>query len=399
MQLKVFRNDILDGLQKSSGIIPAKTGAAFLRTIWLEAIPGALRILSTDSSLEFTGQYAAQVTEEGLCGVQGKSFFELVRKLPPGEISLTLDAASGNLLIKQGSRRYKLPVSDRNWFQNFSPFPSDGSVIWSGDFLQEIIDRVAYCISDEDTMEAMACMFLKSSAEGAKVEVCGLNGHQFSLVGFLNDDIHAMLPPEGILIQKKYVTELKRWLTADEIELAISQKRLFFRTQEKSGTEEGAAPKIETFSLPLSYYQYPDYNAFVSKLATDGVSTLSIDRLELLDALERVAIFNTDNNRCAYFLFDGPGELSLRSQGQESGEASETLECTFSGSLPKVAFPTKDLTDILGHFHSAKVTLALTGAEGPCGITGIDDTDVDSLVIIMPMKIVEETYYSEEDIA
>ena len=91
MQLKVFRNDIIDGLQKSSAIIPAKTGAAFLRTIWLEAASGVLRILSTDSSLEFTGQYAAKVTEEGLCGVQGKNFFELVRKLPPGEIGLTLD--------------------------------------------------------------------------------------------------------------------------------------------------------------------------------------------------------------------------------------------------------------------------------------------------------------------
>lgn len=396
MQLKVFRNDIIDGLQKSSGIIPAKTGAAFLRTIWLEAGDGVLRILSTDSSLEFTGQYTAKVTEKGLCGVQGKSFFELVRKLPPGEIGLTLDAASGNLLIKQGSRRYKLPVSDRNWFQNFSPFPGDGAVTWSGDFLQELIDRVAYCISDEDTMEAMACMFLRPG-DGAKVEVCGLNGHQFSLVGFLNDDIHAMLPPDGILIQKKYVAELKRWLTADEIELAISQKRLFFRTEDKDEASEGAASRVETFSLPLSYYQYPDYNTFVSKLATDGVSTLTIDRLELVDALERVAIFNTDNNRCASFLFDGPGELSLRSQGQEAGEASETLECAFTGSLDKVAFPTKDIIDILGHFHSPKVTLTLTGAEGPCGIQGEDDAD--SLVIIMPMKIVEETYYSEEDIA
>jgi DNA polymerase-3 subunit beta len=396
MQLTVFRNDIIDGLQKSSGIIPAKTGAAFLRTIWLEAQGSVLRILSTDSSLEFTGQYPAKIKEEGLCGVQGKNFFELVRKLPPGEIGLTLDAASGNLLIKQGSRRYKLPVSDRNWFQSFAPFPEEGAVMWSGDFLEEIIDRVTYCISDEDTMEAMACLFMRPATEAPKVEVCGLNGHQFSLVGFSEDNIQAMLPPEGILIQKKYVGELRRWLSSAEIELAISQKRLFFRAQVKDESDADSA-KLETFSLPLSYYQYPDYNSFVSKLDTDDVSTLTIDRLELMDALDRVAIFTTDNNRCAYFVFQGPSELSLRSQGQESGEASETLECTFAGNLPKVAFPTKDITEILGHFHSAKVNFALTGAEGPCGITG--EEDPDSLVIIMPMKIVEETYYSEEDIA
>lgn len=396
MQLTVFRNDIIDGLQKSSGIIPAKTGAAFLRTIWLEAQGSVLRILSTDSSLEFTGQYPAKIKEEGLCGVQGKNFFELVRKLPSGEIGLTLDSASGNLLIKQGSRRYKLPVSDRNWFQSFAPFPEEGAVMWSGDFLEELIDRVVYCISDEDTMEAMACLYMRPSAETPKVEVCGLNGHQFSLVGFSDDNIHPLLPAEGILIQKKYVTELRRWLSTNEIELAISQKRLFFRAQVKDVADE-AATKLETFSLPLSYYQYPDYNSFVSKLRTDDISTMTIDRLELMDALDRVAIFTTDNNRCAYFLFENPGELSLRSQGQESGEASETLECVFAGNLPKVAFPTKDITEILGHFHSDKVNFTLTGAEGPCGITGKDDSE--SLVIIMPMKIVEETYYSEEDIA
>lgn len=396
MQIKVYRNDIIDGLQKSSGIIPAKTGAAFLRTIWLRADGESLQILSTDSSLEFVGQYAAQVDKPGLAGVQGKSFYELVRKLPPGEIGIKLDEESGNLLITQGSRRYKLPVSDKTWFQNFSPFPEEGLVLWSGDYLQELIDRVSFCISDEDTMEAMACMFIKPEPEDSRVEVCGLNGHQFALSGFLNDDVHGLLPAEGILIQKKYVMELKKWLTSDEIEMSISQKRLFFRTAGTSGAGDQAKKSLEIFSLPLSYYQYPDYKNFVSKLGGEDVSELTVDRMELGDALERVAIFNTDNNRCAYFMFDAPGLLSLQSQGQEAGEASESMEAGFTGDLGKIAFPTRDILEILGRFNSGKVRMTLTGAEGPCGVTGEEDQDY--LVIIMPMKIVEETYYSEEDI-
>jgi DNA polymerase-3 subunit beta len=39
----------------------------------------------------------------------------------------------------------------------------------------------------------------------------------------------------------------------------------------------------------------------------------------------------------------------------------------------------------------------MTGTEGPCGIRGDDDPDY--LVIIMPMKIVEETFYNEEYIS
>ena len=84
MFVKVFRNDIIDGLQKSSAIIPAKTGAAFLRTLWLEAKTGSLRIFSTDSSLEFTGEYSAVVEEEGLVGVQGNQARVAVTDQGPG---------------------------------------------------------------------------------------------------------------------------------------------------------------------------------------------------------------------------------------------------------------------------------------------------------------------------
>lgn len=382
MFVKVTRNDIIDGLQKSANIIPAKTGAAFLRTIWLSAEEGALRIMSTDSSLEFVGKYRAEVVEGGLCGVQGRSFYDLIKKLPPGEIQLKLDPASQTLLVNQGSRRYKLPTSEKSWFQPFAEFPQGEHVMWSGDFLQELIDRVFFCVSDEDTMEAMACMYMRPVAE--KIEVCGLNGHQFAMAAFINDDILGLLPAEGILIQKKYVLELKKWLTTDEIELAISQKRLFFRTQDQR----------ESFSLPLSYYQYPDYKNFVSKLAVPGISDLAADKAALSEALDRISIFNTDNNRCTYFQLDTPGSLTLQSQGNDTGAATESIEAEFTGDLKKIAFPTRDLLEILGHFHSTKVRFTLTGAEGPCGVGGEDD--LDYLVIIMPMKIVEETYYSEE---
>lgn len=383
MFVKVTRNDIIEGLQKSANIIPAKTGAAFLRTIWLQAGQGSLSIMSTDSSLEFVGKYRAEVVEPGLCGVQGRSFFDLVRKLPPGEIQLKLDAAGQTLEVTQAGRRYKLPTSEKSWFQPFAEFPQGEHVTWSGDFLQELIDRVFFCVSDEDTMEAMACMYMRPMEE--RIEVCGLNGHQFAMAGFVNDDIKGLLPAEGILIQKKYVMELKKWLTTDEIELAISQKRLFFRTQDQR----------ESFSLPLSYYQYPDYKNFVGKLSSPDSSELSAEKLALSEALDRILIFNTDNNRCTYFQLDQPGQLELQSQGNDTGAGTESMEAKCSGTLNKIAFPTRDLLDILGHFNSSTVRFVMTGSEGPCGITGEDDSDY--LVIIMPMKIVEETYYSEEN--
>jgi len=389
MFLKVNRDEIIEGLQKSASIIPAKTGAAFLRTIWLQCENGNLNIMSTDSNLEFMGSYPASIEKDGLAGVQGRAFYDLVKQLrnDQGELTLSTDEAGQNVLVEQRARKYKFPVNDPEWFQKFSNFPENGTVFWSGDFLHEVIDKIAFCISDEDSMEAIACIyFVPREVMGVKkVEVCGLNGHQFAMFNFVNDDIHAMLPEEGVLIQKKYLGELKKWLTADEIELAISQKRLFFRTGDQR----------ETFTLPLSYYQYPNYHNFLAKLGDDNVSILEVNRLEMVDALSRVALFNTDSNRCAYFTF-GEGEVTVSAQGQETGTARESLEAVFSGEMKRVAFPTRNLIEILNHFSSPTVKFTLTGTEAPCGLTGADDRDYN--VIVMPMMIQEETYYTEENV-
>ena len=383
MKLTIMKEHIIEGLQKAASIIPARSGAAYLRSLWLKAEGETLAVMSTDANIEFTGQYTASVVQEGLVGVQGRAFVDLVRQLPGGQITLTLDDKSGNLLLEQGRRKYKLPVNDSTWFQSFSTFPSQNAVSWSADFFQEVIERVSFCISDDDNADAIGCLYMKGMGNG-RIESCGLNSHQFALVAFIHDDLAAMLPPEGILIQKKYVQEMKRWLVGlEEIELNISEKRLYLRTGDNR----------ESFSLPRSIYNYPDYMNFVSKLSAENISQLDIDRRECVEALGRLSIFTTDNDRCTYFDL-AETELTLTAQGQDVGSADERLEVLYQGDIAKIAFPTRNLMDVLGHFSSARVRLDLTAVEGPCGISGKDDPDYT--VIIMPMKITDITYYEED---
>ena len=383
MKLTIMKEHIIEGLQKAAGIIPARAGAAYLRVLWLKAEGETLALMSTDANIEFTGYYVASVSQAGLIGVQGRAFVDLMRQLPGGQITLTLDDQSGNLLIEQGRRKYKLPVNGSTWFQAFSEFPSQHAVSWSADFLQDIIERVSFCISDDDNADAIGCLYMKGMGNG-RIESCGLNGHQFALTAFTHDDLAARLPDEGILIQKKYVQEMKRWLSGlEEIELNISDKRLYLRTGDSR----------ESLSLPRSLYNYPDYMSFVSKLSVESISRLNVDRKECMEALGRLSIFTTDNDRCTY-LDLADTELTLTAQGQDVGSADERLEVSYQGDIAKIAFPTRNLMDVFGHFTSALVQLSFTAVEGPCGIGGKDDPDYT--VIIMPMKMTDTTYYEED---
>ncbi|CAK7009951.1 MAG: Beta sliding clamp [Desulfovibrio sp.] len=384
MKLTVNKEQIIEGLLKAVAIIPAKAGAQYLRSIWLRAEDGGLSVMSTDANIEFTGRYQAEVAQPGLIGVQGRAFVDLVRQLPSGVLHLSLDEASGNLLVEQGRRTYKLPVSGAEWFQNFSSFPEENTVTWSGDFLQDLLDKVTFCISDDDAMDAIACLCMMPKGDG-RIDVCGLNGHQFALVSFTHDELAERLPEEGILIQKKYLQDMKKWLGVDEIELSITGKRLYLRSMSKA----------ETLSLPRAAHQYPDYSIFMSKLASEDMHPMTIDRKEAMEALGRILIFNTESDRCTYMDLSS-GEALLSAQGQDIGSASESLEVTYGGDIKRIAFPTRNLMDVLAHFVSGKTDMMLTGAEGPCGIRGADDPNYT--VIIMPMKVSETTYYSEEDV-
>lgn len=287
MKLSVNKEQIIEGLQKAAAIIPAKAGAAYLRSIWLKAEKGSLSIMATDANIEFTGRYPAEVKQPGLIGVQGRAFVDLVRQLPAGVLQLTLDESTGNLLLEQGRRTYKLPVSGAEWFQNFSEFPAESPVTWSGDFLQDVLDRVVFCISDDDATDAITCLYMKPCGNG-RIDVCGLNGHQFALISFTHDDLAARLPEEGVLIQKKYLQDMKKWLGVDEIELNITDKRLYLRTL------DGA----ESLSVPRAGHDYPTTRCSWSRLEGDGVSLLTVNRKEAIEALGRIQIFNTDSDRC-----------------------------------------------------------------------------------------------------
>lgn len=386
MLVTVFKENVIEGLSKAANIIPTKTGAAYLRSIWLKAEKGSLTIMATDSNIEFSGSYTAEVTGPGLVGVNGRNFVDLLRKLSSGvPITLSLEEGSSNLLISQkGTRNYKLPTNDSVWFQNFSDFPEDNTVIWSGDYLAELIDKISYCIADDESKDAIGCLYI-NPVESGHIDACGLNGHQFAMLRFLNDELHARLPAGGILIQRKYLGEMRKWLGTDEIELNVTEKRLFLRTCDKK----------EMFSLPLSAYQYPDYSNFLSRVDGGETSNLVLNRKETEEALERLLIFISENNRCTYFTLSGT-EAVLSSNGLDVGSATETLEAEYNGDIKKIAFPTRNLLEIMDHYQSEKLTLILTGTEGPCGLRGADDPDYT--VIIMPMKIVEETYYQEEKV-
>lgn len=383
MKCQVLKEDIIEGVQEATNIIPVKTGTAYLRTVWLETRDNALTIMATDSNIEFVGTYPAQIIEAGRIGVHGKKFGDLIRKLPPGEITFEANPGDTNVMVYHGKRKYKLPINNPSWFQEFKVFPEDNGTIWSGELMQNIIERIAFCISNEEDMGAMNCIKF-SPLENDDVEVCGMNGHQFGLMQFAVSDIHTALGEKGILISKGDLVEIGKWIRPEDIFVSLTEKRIFMRS----------ASGHETLSVPRRTYDFPDYRNFIQHYEDLFRASIELDRYEFVDALERILLFNTESSRSVYLHFS-PDELGLTCHGQEFGEGSEIIAAHFEGDLDVIAIPTKVLLEIMSHFKSTKITFQFAGALEPCKVTGPDDRDY--FVITMPVEVTEDTYYTEEE--
>jgi len=391
MKFSIQREDILPGLQQASQITPTKTGAVFLRSVWLKVEAGRLQIMATDSNMEFYGTYNAQIEQEGLVGVNGRHLYDLIRKLHPGDLQFQVEedtacaTCAKKLMIKQNKKKYILPINENYWFQPLSAFPEENSAFWHGESFANIIDAVYFSISDDEVMRAINCMLVKYSKTDQKIEFCGLNGHQLALYQLEKNGLERILPDQGILIMKKYVGDLKRIIPLKEIEINISNHRLYCRSVDK----------MENISIPLSQYEYPDHKELLTRYITDNSSNMHVNKNFLINALDRISIFNTENSICTFFEFDD-NFLHMDVHSDEKGAAKEIIDVEFNGNLKKIAFPTKDILEILSHFQSDKLHFIFTSSEGPCFVSGNDDLEYN--VLIMPMKISEDVAYSETDI-
>ncbi|WP_291323000.1 DNA polymerase III subunit beta, partial [Desulfonatronospira sp.] len=369
----------------------------------------SVKIMSTDSNVEFIGEYRAEIKQEGFIGTPGRRITDLIKKLRSGPITIKSSPDKEIILVKQDKRFFKLPLSDSSWFPELDEFPEDGDIaVFSGDKLRDILEKSLFCISDDDTMQGMTCLKIAlkeasmnnpqndvpdpslSGSDGeaeepeSRVEACAFNGHQLSLYTFETAELRQILPEKGVLIPKKYLLDLRKWIPAEELEICITETKIFLRTIDKR----------ESFSLPLSMHQFPNYRDFINTYSNKLDTPMLVNKDELVESLERILIFNTDSQQSTLMKL-GSSEIKMTSTAADSGEAEEIVPCKYSGRVEQIYFNTKGLLELMGHIDEDTVMFRFSGSVEPCKINGA--TNEEYFVMTMPVQIEEETYYTEEE--
>jgi len=391
MELKVQQADIIAPLSRAADLVGGKSGAAFLRTFWFQKTGDSVVLFATDASIEFRADIPATATGgDFIIGLNGRKFYDLARRMS-GELVITRgmepdeEDNGGTLIISGSGGSFELPGTTANWFQDFKPWPeSVPTIIWSGEYFLEIIDRVAWCCGDavEDDFKANLCL---RPAVNGRVEACALDGFNVASLRFINDDVRNILPKGGICIHRMQIATLKKWIPSDTIELAVTERRLFIRNADHG----------EAYSTPLTITDYPEIDSMLERFASKRYGTVAVQRGAMAHALDTIGLFLTRENRAA-LLAPGADGITLTTKDRKNKQAVRA-EC--SGDAVEFPANAPTMSAALQHFNSEAVTLGLCYGNGKAfamEITGDDDRDFR--MVIMGLIVEEQVTYTEEEV-
>ena len=204
--------------------------------------------------------------------------------------------------------------------------------------------------------------------DGKEMKLVATDGHRLSYAsGLLQQDygkLEAILP-------RKAVHELAKLLgdSEDELEITVFAAQVRFRF----GGVEMTTKVIEG--------KFPDYARVIP---VSYQKRISVDRMTLLQALQRAAILANEKFRGVRWVLTA-NNLRISCTNNEQEEAQEELEVTYNGEPLDVGFNVSYLLDVLNNLGDEQVECAFGDANSSMLVTVPGRADFK--YVVMPMRI------------
>lgn len=373
MKIRIAQEELLKALQQFHSVAGRKSTMPILSNILLEAGNNAITVFATDLEIGIRGMFPAEVEEEGAVTLSCRHLMDIVRELPPADISIgSLD--NNWVSITCGKSDFKIAGLSAEEFPSWPEFDNSQTVEIDGALLGDMIRKTIYCVAENETRYVLngACFKIVSSEGGnAFAEMVGTDGHRLALVKRAVP-ASELAGGAGVIIPKKGLIELRKLLddSTAPVSFSIGKNQILFKKD-----------SIELFAR-LIEGNYPNYNQVIP---ARNDKKLSIpDKKIFASAIKRVSVLAKDKIS-AVRMDIAPEKVTLVVNNPELGEAIEEMTANYSAEPLSIAFNARYVLDALQVMEGDEVTISLADPVSPSIITYPGDADY--LAVIMPLRI------------
>lgn len=368
MRFTFDRNALQREISAAQEIVSEKSALSVLSNILLTARDGKLEIKATDVKTNMRTSVAVDVIEEGETTVLCSKLSDILKSLPDGdaEFELTEKDNMTVAVVRSLSRKVKYQLNCTQT-DKFPEIPNtDGITFFDvpAKDLRRMVSQTVFAVSDDITRYFMSGVYFEK--KDRKLVLVATDGRRLAYAEkeILPDGTEfsgSIVPPKILGIVSKHSTD------EGSISMAFTDKMVFFRV----GSYE--------FFSALVDGKFPNYERVIPK---EQKTKVEIPSDELSSALKRISVMADKTGRVSFVFRNG--SLSVVSKSSDYGDATDEIQCGYSGEDIIIALNYRHVSEPLSVIGADKVSFEFTEAlravtMQPSGEDGVLD-------VIMPMS-------------
>lgn len=370
MEFTITREELLQGLYLTQGIVERRTTIPILANVLIESADDGVSVAATDQEIGVKRRCDAQVKRKGALTTGARKLYEIAREMPEGAISFR-SLENNWIEISSGKSHFKIVGLDP---KEFPAMPAakegrDAQVLTVPSvLLREMIERTSFAVSLDETRLNLSGIFFERPEAGL-LRLVATDGHRLSMI---TRSVEGGSAAVGVIIPRKGVAEITKILeTGDE--------PVSFRFQ---GSVAHLTRGAVELSMRLVEGEFPDYKQVVPQKSE---RRLLLSAEALLAALRRVSLVSSERTRGVKLQIE-PGRVEISSINPDLGEANEDLTAEYDGEPFSIGFNAKYMIDMLGVIGgSTQIEIGFNDEVSP-GVMRCDG-DAHFLYVVMPMRL------------
>ena len=383
MKFEISKKEFLKGLGFVQGVTGRRTALPVLCHVLMELKENSLYLTATDLETSIREGISVDGSVDGGICLPARKLYEIVRELP--DETIHIDEKENNwITIKCGKSAFNLAGLDPSDFPSLPTYKREDSAQIPNRVLLEMIERTVFAASDQESFHHLnGVLFTQVKQEGKHVlRAVATDGHRLAMIDREGFGIHGI--EEGVIIPKKGVLELKKFLRDGEeegmVDLYFDKTHGFMKMGE------------QLITVRLIDGEFPEYEQIIPK---ENGKRVRMQKEKISSSLRRISTMASEKMEGVKIALKN-NLLEGSSVNREFGDAREEVEVVYEGPPLEMGFNARYLLEALNGMGTEDVWLELKDEGDPAVLRPVctessassPTTGSDSqLSIIMPMRL------------
>ncbi len=357
---------LLNAINTVSKAIPSKAVNPICEGILFNARNSEVVLTTTDSALTIQTKIASEVESEGEVVINGRFFAEVIRKMPEGEIKVSGTFREG-IEVKGNFSKINIAAMDPNEYPSLPVIDRDNFFTLPQSELKKMINQTLFATAADEARPILTgCLF---EVEEANINVVALDGFRLALRNSYVEDIDN---PIKAIIPARALSEITKILldTDDLARLYIQKSYCMVEIEET---------KVMTRLIEGEYIKYKPI------IPTQLDNNITINRIDLLEAIDRAWLIVRENTRNKYVVFRFSEDKLVITSRSDTGNAYEEIDFAGKATPMEIGFNPRYFVESLKNIDDEFVTFSFTTPSSPTIIHPVDGNKF--LYLILPVRL------------